>query len=194
MPRVDRILLEEICARVEAGEKITAIAHSLGVKRHAIYNALRRLKMQLPEKEDHVALQQKSGLPPELYAYRAGISAESLRVMAHQRGEKLTNSKDAERKAFWAQAIATFDGVNVRAFCQAQDLPLVRVAYWYHRIHKPQKALLWGFNRIVEIPAESFDLAPAAFDPEALFVLGRGREVRTTSSAEANRLYREHTA
>lgn len=194
MPEIDRILIEEICARVEAGEKVTAIAHSLGVERHAVYNALRRFEMQLPEKGDHVVLQQKSGLPPELYAYRTGISAESLRVMAYQRGEKLAYTKDAERKAFWAQAIATFDGVNVRAFCQAQNLPLVRVAYWYHRIHKPPKALLWGFNRIVEIPAESFDLVPAAFDPEAFFVLGRGRKVRTTSSMEANRLYREHAA
>lgn len=194
MPRIDRTLAEEICARMEAGEKATAIAHSLGVKRHDIYNAMRRFAMRLPEKKDHVALQQKSGLPPELYAYRAGISAESLRIMALQRGEKLTYSKDAERKAYWAQALATFDGVNTRAFCQAQDLPLVRVAYWYHRIHKPSSTLMWGFNQNVEIAAESFDLAPAAFDPEALFVLGRGREVRTISSAEANRLYREHTA
>lgn len=191
---LDRQTAEDVATQLAAGGRATAIAAALGVKRHTLYNSLRAHGIQVPEKEDHVALQQASGLPPELYAYRANISAESLRIRAHQRNEKLAMTRNSERKAYWAQALATFDGVNARAFCQAQDLPLVRVAYWYHRIHKPPKALLWGFNRIVEIPAESFDLAPAAFDPEALFVLGRGREVRTTSSAEANRLYREHAA
>lgn len=191
MPKLTRKDAEEILDRLSDGEGASAIADSIGVKRHAIYNALRRYKLQLPEKEDHIALQQASKAPPELYAYRAGISAESLRVKAWQRGEPLAVTSNAARKEYWSRLFESFDGLNTREFCAAMITPVAMVAYWYHRIKKPNRPLLWGMQKAIELDPEVFEGLPVKYDPQALFAVGMGSRVKTIDSSTASRIYRE---
>ena len=192
MPKITRDQAEAIVAAHAAGEQMTALADAWGVKRHAIYNALRRYKLQLQGREDHIALQQVSATPPELYAYRAGISYNSLRVKAHNRGERLAVTSNLERKAYWAKLLESFDGLNLRAFCRGADVPVVMTAYWYHRIEKPKQALLWGMAQVIEVDPEAFENAPKKHDPDALFAIGMGSRIRTLSPSAAGQIYRDN--
>ncbi len=165
---------------LQQGATVTQIAESWGKSRWQLYRLLDRYGLENPNVrlnvEDHVLLQQESGVPPEVYAYRAGINPKSLRRYCWNMGEKPALHTYAEKKAWWEKQLDAFSPENAQAFCTLRNVPVVLVAEWYHRIHKPRALLLWGFNRLLCVEGEQFMDFQRFADPEAqMFALGAGR-------------------
>lgn len=181
---------------VEQGNSVRAIAQSWGITPATIYSALKRYGIE-PDRpasitpSEHIELQRQSGLPPEVYAYRAGIRAPSLRRYAWNAGEKLAMNLHTEKKAWWERELDAFSPENAQAFCALRDVPVPMVAHWYHLINRPPALLLWGFNRLLRVKGDQFQDFQRFNDPEAeLFALGQGKLAVPISVRLADEIFR----
>jgi hypothetical protein len=179
---------------VRRGTPVAEIAEKWGIGRTNLYKAFGRygLKLEHPPAAaralEHIEGQITSGVPPELYAYRAGISEATMRRWNWEHGIRATTNTYAERKAYWQDQLELFDPANAKGFCTARNLPLPMTALWYHRIHNPQALLL-------ELETDQFQdfqryAIPASLKNPPLFALGFGRNAVPIGMRIANEAYR----
>lgn len=193
--RLDREQVRQAAELMLRGRSIAEIANSWGVNRSALYKAFDRYDIPRPEVPkldamDHLALQAESGTPPEIYAYRAGLKLATVRRYAWDYGQPLTCNTYAERKAWWERRLETFDPHHVKAFTQCENVPLLELAQWYHRINRPMQLMLWGFNELLYVEAPQFeDISRFADTASDLFALGRGRDCVPISTRIATEVF-----
>ena len=192
--RINRDQAQQAAGLIAAGTSVREIAEGWEVSTSALYSAMRRHGIQVERPvitaKEHVALQQASGTPPEVYAARAGLTLNTLRRYAWQDGQTLAMNTYAERKAFWEEKFDTFNPFNARAFCVLNDLPVTMVAHWYHKLNNPSQLLLWGFANLMTVPGDQFADVTRYNDPAAtLFALGKGKTVVPIGIRLANEVY-----
>lgn len=192
--RINRDQAQQAAGLIAAGTSVREIAEGWEVSTSALYSAMRRHGIQVERPvitaKEHVALQQASNTPPELYAHRAGLTLNTLRKYAWECGAALAMNTYAERKAFWEGKFDAFDPVNARAFCMLNDLPLTMVAHWYHKVFSPSTLLLWGFTQLMAVRGEQFADIERHNDPEATqFALGIGKTAVPISIRLANEVF-----
>ena len=188
-------LARQAAALAERGTPIREIAVNWGLSPEGMYAALRRYGIKIERgtttPAQHVTQQQVSGLPPEVYASRAGISFETLRRYAWEYGEKLATNTYALRSKWWLEKFDTFSPKNVKAFCQINSLPVPMVAHWYHRLHYPRELLLWGFDQLLVVEGEHFgDYVRFAVPRADLYAMGQGKQCVPIEARIANEAYR----
>jgi hypothetical protein len=179
----------------ERGTPLKEVAINWGISPEGMYAALKRYGIQIKRTKttpaEHVAHQQASNLPPEVYALRAELSPETLRRYAWESGKKLAINTFAERKAWWLEKFDTFSPINARAFCQLNNLPVPMVAHWYHRLHDPKELLLWGFNQLHRVNGEQFtDYVRFAVARADLYAIGQGKSSVPIEARIATEAYR----
>jgi hypothetical protein len=192
--RINRDQAQQAAGLIAAGTSVREIAEGWEVSTSALYSAMRRHGIQVERPvitaKEHVALQQASNTPPELYAHRAGLTLNTLRKYAWECGAALAMNTYAERKAFWEEKFDTFNPFNARAFCVLNDLPVTMVAHWYHKLNNPSQLLLWGFANLMTVPGDQFADVTRYNDPAAtLFALGKGKTVVPIGIRLANEVY-----
>ena len=192
--RINRDQAQQAAGLIAAGTSVREIAEGWEVSTSALYSAMRRHGIQVERPvitaKEHVALQQASGTPPEVYAARAGLTLNTLRRYAWQNGQTLAMNTYAERKAFWEAQLDQFNPINSRAFSVLNDLPVQQVAHWYHKLHNPQQLLLWGFTQLMVVRTDQFYDIERYKDPEAtLFALGLGKAAVPISIRLANEVF-----
>ena len=167
-------------------------ARTNGVSRTALYNAIKREGLSVDlnvSAQEHLELQRKSGLPPEVYAYRAAIPIGTLRRWAGEQGLPIAMSGYAEKKEWWVQALSTYTHATARTFCAANNLSVALVATWYHMVHQPAATLLWGFEETLELRTDQFDdIYRWEQRGTELFALGRGRYAAPISETNAGKI------
>lgn len=188
-------MARQAAALTERGTPLKEIAQNWNLSAEGMYAAMKRYGITITRTtispEQHVTMQRASGLVPEIYAVRAGLSPETLRKHAWTAQKPLALNTFAERKAWWLEKFDAFSPVNARAFCQLNDLPVPMVAHWYHRIHNPRELLLWGFNQLLRVEGEQFkDFVRHAVPKADLYAIGQGKNsvpVEARIAAEAFR-------
>ncbi len=165
------------------GTTIAQVSEAWGKSRSQLYKLLYKHGLSLPSdqrlsQEEHMQLQQESGTPPEVYAYRAGISPATLRRYGWDMGLTPALNTHAAKKAWWERELDAFSPENAQVFCTLRNLPVLLVAEWYHKLNKPRALLLWGFNRLLRVEGEQFMDFQRFADPSTkLFALGAGKLV-----------------
>lgn len=176
------------------GSSVIEVAQAWDVSPAAIYSALKRYDLELPKKPspaDHVKAQQESGVPPDLYAARAGIALPTLRNYASSLGQRLGLSLLTETREWWAERIEDLDPAHLQSFCITHDLPVHLLGEWYHRIKNPEATLLWGFTDLREVTCDMFhDVARFANQHAPTHLLGRGITTVRTDIRIATEAYR----
>lgn len=178
-----------------SGTPLAEIARDWDITPAVIYNAFKRYEIpytrQKTQFEEHLALQAQSLTPPELYAWRAGISFPSLRRAAWENQQRMTMNTYAERKAFWEKLLDKLDFNDAKGFCTRNYLPVPMTAHWFHRIYNPEQMLLWGFTRLLVVEAEHLSDHQRFKAPDAeLFALGKGKTVVPIGANIANEAFR----
>lgn len=192
---VSRELAHEAIDAIARGSSVLAFCDTQNISRSALYNAFKRYGLEHKPNArltsaEHVELQRQAQLPPEIYAFRAGLAVESLRRYAWEHGTTLALNTHAEKKAWWTERLDGYRHANARAFCVTNHLPLPAVARWWHLVNRPQATLLWGFSQTLEVTA---DLGETLFEYEdhaaETFALGQGRDCVLVSIRTANELF-----
>lgn len=177
---------------------VQELADSWGIARETIYGAFARHDKPLrlgPSPQEHIELQQKSGVPPEVYAARAGILTHTLRQYAYLNEQRLNLRLHTEAKQWWAEKLRTLRPQRLQHFCIQEDLPVHLVAKWFHLINKPPVTLLWGFSELREVTCDMFDDVGRFHNQHAqTHVLGRGRSVSSIDIRVATEAYKHSRA
>lgn len=181
--------------QIAAGTTVAELAKNWGMSRGTIYNGLRRYELPLRSNrtdwQEHLELQRLSGVPPELYAHRAGVAFASLRRAAWEAKQPLVVNTYAERSAFWAKLLDSFDPRHARTFCVMHDLPVTMVAHWFHKLNNPTHLLLWGFSQLLTVQGDQFTDVSRFHDRAANeFVLGKGKTCAHLNVRVANEVFR----
>lgn len=192
--RLDRDTTLQAAQLIANGATAIEVARGWDISASTLYTAFSRYEIKLERNTtspaEHVALQQASLTPPEVYAHRAGIAFPTLRRYAWELGETLAINTYAERKAFWEAKFDGFDPGNCRAFCTLNDIPVPMVAHWYHKLHNPSQQLLWGFTQLLTVTTDQFCDITRYKDPEAtLHALGKGKTVVPIGIRLANEVF-----
>lgn len=144
---------QEILTRLSAGEKPQALAIEFGVSRNTIYGirhkagqSTRRLGI------DHVALQQQSMAPPEVYCHRAGIQLATLRSYCSDAGQRPTLSSITERRVWWRKALMGVTPDTLHSACIANGWPLLHAARWLHDLYQIHGTWLYGPGQPIQVP------------------------------------------
>lgn len=179
---------------VQRGTTVAELAEAWDVSRATIYGAFAKHGLPLrtgPSPEEHVRLQQQSGTPPEVYAYRAGIKVETLRGYAYAYGMRLALRLHTDSKAWWAETLTRFDPAACMNFLIRENLPLQLVAKWFHLLNKPAITLLWGFTEVRELTCDRYnDVGRFNNRHASTHVLGRGRTLAHVDIRVASEAYR----
>lgn len=194
--RITRDVAEQAVDLIGAGTSVVELCEGWGCKRSTLYSAIKRFDLTLPsqlaklEPVDHVHLQISSKVPPEVYAYRAGISPETLRKYAQLAQLKLAMTKHSEKKAWWAALLDGMSYVNCKTFCRMHHVSVLQVAHWWHKIYRPRATLLWGYAQVITLSADDIRLFAYDSPSVAHFALGRGSNCVPISDLAARELYR----
>lgn len=196
---VSRELAYEALDAIARGSSIKAFCTLQNISRTALYNAFERYGLERKPNArisatEHLDLQRQAQVPPEVYAFRAGLAVETLRKYAWEHGAPLALSSYAEKKAWWTERLDSYSHANARAFCITNHLPLLAVARWWHIVNKPQASLLWGFSQTFQI---ADDLSETLFQYEdhhaETFAVGQGRDCVPVGIRTANEFFTRST-
>ena len=198
MTRISREMARQASGLIESGARLTEVAESWDVGQSTLHAALKRHNLSTRKNqfslEQHLKFQQVSGIPPELYAYRAGIGFPSLRRAAWLNKEQLVMNTYQERKDYWTEHLMMFRPKDLKAFCVFKDAPIQQVAYWFHRLHNPEKILLWGFSELMTLSESGKtlfnDIARFESASPTEFYLGHNRVLIPIPSNIASEVYR----
>lgn len=171
---------------------VPELAESWGLSPSTVYGALARHKMPLrrPKIEEQVEAQRASDVPPEVYAWRAGISVASLKKYAYDVQKPLNMSSYATKKDWWLAKLDQLDPQRVQAFCIREHLPVHQLAYWFHKIENPSDTLLWGFTELRIVDNVMFNDIGRFHNPHApTHVIGRGKSIAQIDIRVATEAY-----
>jgi hypothetical protein len=162
------------------GTPLSVIADSWGTSHSTLRAAFKRYGITAARPQttaaEHIDLQRESGVPPELYAVRAGLTLNTMRRYAWEIKSTLAMNTQAERRTYWLGKIDQLDIKTVKNFAQMHMLPMPMLAQWYHKLVNPSGLLLWGFNQLLVIDGKQFNDFSRYAQPKAeLFSIGRGK-------------------
>lgn len=148
--------------------------------------------------DQHVRAQQRSGIPPDLYAARAGLNTRSLQHYAYQLRVPLAMSSYRAKAQWWADRLDTLEPKRLQGFLIHHDLPLKLVAYWWHKLYgtrEPVQTLVWGFPQLMVCEADQFNDVRRFHNPHTeTHFLGRGKTVVSIDIRLATEIQRHSRA
>ena len=185
---------QEILTRLSAGEQPQALAIEFSVSRNTIYGirhkagqSTRRLGI------DHVALQQQSMAPPEVYCHRAGIQLATLRSYCSDAGTRPALGSISERRTWWRHQLMGTRPETLNAACIAQGWPLIHAVRWMHDLYEIHGTWLYGPSQPIPVPLSQQALLDLQTDAEPSdHVLVNGRSVAFCPPQLANHMIAVH--
>lgn len=186
-------------ALIQRGTTPKELAEAWDISPSTVYGALARFKYKLREEADlpmlHVTMQIQSGVPPELYAARAGLAMNTLRKYSYDNKIKLAMNLHTEKKAWWQAKLDGFDPKKVQAFCIREDIPVRMLAFWFHRLGCPAQTLLWGFSELRVVDSDMFKDVTRFHNPHAgTHALGRGKSIADIDIRVATEAFKASSA